>query len=462
MGIAARCILGMGVFRIGAGSGIWACCLMFPAQALTLTEAYQAALLNDPYFKSEMSAAQAGMEEYSLGLSGFLPELTFNARKMDNQLHRDNFTNTNVLISTDQRNYQSFGAGLYLRQPLFNLEKFSEFQKGKLQAEGAQAQMEMGRQNAVLRVTGIYLDAIIAGYQAEYAAAKKKLAEAQTEQAVMYRSKGEATAADEQTVQARLELAAIQENEASDDRLTKVSILSQLIARDVAWLPEMVFDASQLGTENELPMTLDKWTELAVAHNPELIQKRQAVELAENETKKNMSSYMPTVDLVANATRNNQDSLAILNQDIRNQGIGIELNWQLFKGGYFNASIRQARARAEQARQDAAAAQLRLKVEVEHQYRGALTGRMKLNALSLAIKANEERIKSAELLFKAGVRTSVDVLSAQVDWYQIRKDYSDALKEFVLACLKLRALTGSLGDEDVARMEKYLRAGMAH
>lgn len=437
--------------------GIWIGCLALPARALTLTEAYQSALSNDPFYKSEAAAAQAGMEEYNLGLSNLMPELSLNARQMDNRMQRDTYTNTNVLLSSEQRDYRSLGAGLYLRQPLFNLEKYAEYRKGKLQAAGAESQMGMGRQNAILRVTGVFFDAIIAGYEMELATARKNTVAAQAEQAAMFHDKGEATSSDEAIVQSKLELASIQQNEISDNRSIKVGTLAQLTARDVDTLPAVVFDDSQVGQEPESPVSLDQWLEQALAQNLELIQKQQAAELAENETKKYASSYLPSVDLVANVTRNNQDSFTTLNQDIRNRSVGIELNWQLFKGGASNAAVRQTLAKAEQARQDVAAAKLRLKLEVEHQYRSTVTGRMKLHALSQAVKTQGERIKSAELLFKAGVRTSIDVLSAQADLSQTKKEYSEALKEYVLARFRLRALIGSLGDEDIGWVEKYLQ-----
>ena len=450
------------ILKVGLSGGICAGCLVFPAQALTLTEACQSALLNDPFFKSDTYAAQAGMEEFNLGLSNLLPEVTLNARKMDNRAQRDTYTNTNTLLTNEQLAYQSLGEGVYLRQPLFNLEKFSAYKAGTLHTEGAESQLVAGKQNAILRVTGAFLDVIIAEQEVELAIAKKKTVTAQAEQAAMFLSKGEATSAEADAVQSRLELASIQENEASDNKLIRVSTLSQLTAREVDALPEVIFDASQINRGNEPPQTLDQWLEMAIARNPEIIQKQQAVELAENETKKYLSSYLPNVDLVANVTRNNQDSFTTLNQDIRNRGIGIEMNWPLFKGGYYSALIRQARAKAEQAAQDVAAAKLRIRLEVERQYRGAVTGRLKLNALSQAIKTDAEKIKSAELSFSAGVKTWVDVLAAQEDFFQARKDYGNALKEFVMARLKLGALAGSLGDDQIAWAEKYLQTNNFH
>jgi outer membrane protein TolC len=91
-----------------------------------------------------------------------------------------------------------------------------------------------------------------------------------------------------------------------------------------------------------------------------------------------------------------------------------------------------------------------------------LTGRLKINALSQAIKTDPERVKLAESLLGAGVKSLVDVLIAQEDLLQTKKDFGDALKEFAMAHLKLRILTGSLADDQIAWVEKYSQTGRPH
>ncbi|MBI3901517.1 MAG: TolC family protein [Nitrosomonadales bacterium] len=449
------------LLKVGLSCGAWGCCLALPAQALTLTEACKSALVNDPFFQSDTYAAQAGREEYNLGLSNILPEVSLSARKMDNRAERDTTYSSSHVIK-DYPAYQSQGEGLYFRQPLLNLEKFAAFKGGELQAAIAESRLVAGRQNALLRVTGAYLDAVVARQEVELAVAKKEKVTAQAEQASMSLSNGEATRAEANFMRSGLELALVQKRVADDDRLNAESVLSQLTGREVDVLPEPVFDASQIGQEMEPSIALDKWLELAIANNSDITQKQLAVESGENEIKKYRSSYLPAVDLVANATRNNQDSLVTLNQDVKNHGIGIEINWPLFKGGYYSALIRQTRAKVEQAKQDVAAAKLRAKLDVERQYRGMLTGHLKLDALSQVIKADEEKIKSAELSFKAGVTTLVDICVAQESLSQAKKDYGDALKEFIMARLKLGALTGTLDDELITWAEQYLRVGKSH
>jgi TolC family type I secretion outer membrane protein len=443
---------------LGLGSGMLACCLVFPVKALTLADAYQSALLNDPIFKSAAFAAQAAAEESNLGLSNLLPEVALNARKMDNRARRDIYGGTQV--ASDQPVYQSLGGGLYLRQPLFNPEKFAAYKQGGLRAAVAENQLLKDRQDAILRVASVFLDAIIAGEGVNLAVAQKQAAAARDEQASSFFSKGEGTSAEAGEAKSRLGLALIQEGEARDRQLFCISQLSQLTAREVDVLPELVLDPERVDAGNEQLMTLEQWLESSVANNPDIIQKRQALELAENDMRRySLSGNLPTVDLLANITRNNRDSVTTLNQDIENRAVGIEVNWPLYKGGYFSALIRQSRAKTEQARQDVEVAKLRVRLDVERQFRSVVTGRLKLDALSQLIKAAEKTVESAESSFKAGVRTSVDILNARKDLFQARKDYGDALKEYLTARLKLEAFSGSLGDSHISWVEKYLQGG---
>ena len=448
------------LLKMALSSGVWAACLVSPASALTLTEAYQSAVLNDPVFQSDVYAAQAGKEEKVLGRSNLLPEVSLTARKMENWAQVD--SSKNALATSSLQTYQSLGESIYVRQPLLNLRKLSASKEGELRAEVAESQWVSGKQNVILRVTDAFLDAIIVERKVEFSIAKRKSVEAQSEQASRFYSKGEATLVDADAGRSRLELALILENESNDDRLTKISALSQLTARVVSALPELNFEPEKLDQDSGSSKTLDQWLELALANNPDIIQKRLSLELAENEIKSNLSGDWPNIDLVANISRNNQDSFTTLNQDIKSHGVGIEMNWSLYKGGYNSALVRQARAKAEQSRQDVAAAKIRLRLEVERQYRKSLTGRLKINALSQAIKTDQERVKLAESLLGAGVKTLVDVLIAQEDLLQTKKDFGDALKEFVMAHLKLRVLAGSLADDQIAWVEKYLLAGRPH
>lgn len=441
----------------GLGGAVLAVSMALPVHALTLSEAYQSALRNDPIFNSAIFAAQAGAEEGKLGLSSLLPEVTLSARKMDNRANRDIYGSTQV--TRDQPVYKSLGGGIYLRQPLFNPEKYSAYQRGGLRAAIAQSQLVKDRQDAILRIVGAYLDAVLAGQEVELAGAQKMAVAAQAEQSTRFFSDGEGTSVDADTAQSKLELARIQEREAQDRYLFNTSQLSQLIAREVDVLPELILDPAQADEGNEPSMTLEQWLESSLAHNPEIFQQRQALESAENETRRySLSGNLPTVDLLANITRSNRDSVTTLNQDIANRAVGIEVNWPLFKGGYYSALIRQSRAKAQQATQDVAATKLRIRLEVERQYRSVLTGRLKLSALAQLISADKNMVVAAESAFKDGVRTSVDVLSARKDLLQARKDYGDALKVYIMARLKLESFSGSLGESHIEWAEKYLQA----
>jgi protease secretion system outer membrane protein len=442
-----RCIGGIGLLCWGSS-----------IPALTLTQAYQAALLNDPFLKSDWYAAQAGREEYRLGVSGLLPEVSLNTRKMDNQGQRD--TSIGQLVKNEKLGYQSLGETINIRQPLYNGGKLATYHAGKIRTEAAQSQWVSGQQNALMRVIGAYLDALNTLQGTELATAKKKTAAAQVDQIMMLMAKGEATSIDQDAARSKLALAIIQENEAIDQQMTRASVLAELTGQPVDGLPEMQFEVGDLVEQSTVAsMPMSQWIDRAIEHNPDVIEKQQAAELAGIEVKKYQASYLPQVDLIASASRNNQDSFTTLNQDIRNRSVGIELNWSLYQGGYDAALIRQLHAKYEQAQQDVVAVKARTRLEVERQFRGVVTGRLKLKAIAQTIMAYRAKVHATELLQTGGVKTVIDILAAQEERLQAEKDYHDAFKDMTMARLKLSAMADLLGDDDVIVIEKSMTTG---
>jgi protease secretion system outer membrane protein len=200
---------------------------------------------------------------------------------------------------------------------------------------------------------------------------------------------------------------------------------------------------------------LESLIQLALDNNFDLAGKKLAVDAAKQELNKARAGFLPSVDIVASVSRNDQESITTLNQEYTNRSVGVELMWPLAKGGYHASLMRQNEAKLQQARQDEESGKVRVRVDVNRQYRGAENGHAKAGALSNAIRSSEKAVASVSMGFKAGTRTSVDILNAKKEWIKVRKDYVDSMRDFIIAKLKLEAAAGALDESHLRWADNF-------
>ena len=116
--------------RVFSGSTRWAlsCLLVLQADtalAMSLLEAYDAALQNDAVFQSAVYENEAGQQSVELGRAALLPNVAVSYST--NRNHADLTTKTfQGAPVTTHPDYNSKGASVSLRQPLFNLEAVAQ------------------------------------------------------------------------------------------------------------------------------------------------------------------------------------------------------------------------------------------------------------------------------------------------------------------------------------------------
>ena len=127
---------------IGLTSVIWTS----QANAVSLVQAYEAALQNDASYRSAFYANEAGKENRALGMSNLLPSVngSYNASQ--------NRTTVETGKNISPYDYISRSSTVQLRQSLFNLEGWFRFKQGSAQAKYTEAQFNSQQQEVIVRV----------------------------------------------------------------------------------------------------------------------------------------------------------------------------------------------------------------------------------------------------------------------------------------------------------------------
>jgi len=142
--------------------------------------------------------------------------------------------------------------------------------------------------------------------------------------------------------------------------------------------------------------------------------------------------------------------------DSTSKSVGVQLNMPLFQGGAVNSRWREAQANHERARQELENARRTIATQTRQAYLGVVSGIAQVKALRQALTSSESVLEASKLGQEVGVRTNLDVLNAQQQLFSTRRDLYQAEYNYLVSQLRLKAAVGSLGEEDMARVNQAL------
>ena len=424
-----------------------------PASAIGLREAYDAALRNDPQYRMHFYENQAAKESRVIGRAGLLPSVaaTYNASRVRADL---TITSNGIERPETHPRYISRGANIQLRQSLVNFDALARYKQGNASANESDARFKANTAEVALRVMGAYTDVLFASDQLELVKAQRA---AYTEQMKVNKrmfEKGEGTRTDMLEIQARLDLSEAQVLEAEDNVRATRTTLEGLVGMDIGTLDPLVPD---FRFDKDKPAPFEEWRALALANNAELQSARFTIEAAKQEINKARAGHAPRLDLVASYGRSDSETITTVDQNSLNRSIGIQLNIPLYQGGYVNAVSRQAAAGLERAKANLDAKTNNVMLELRKSHNLVLSSVAKVEALVKATESGSLLIKATEQSVKGGVRINLDLLNAEQQLAQSRRDLAQARYAYLLGVLRLRAAAGMLDNDDLLEVAAYFR-----
>ncbi len=419
------------------------------SNAADLLDIYHAAQSQDAVFGAARAARDAGQEKLPQGRALMLPSVNLNANTTRNDVTLS-ATNLNV-----NKQYNSHGYGATLVQPLFREQNWALYTESELQVAQTEAQFKLAEQDLVLRVAQTYFDVLIAQDTVQLTAAQKTAIAQQLEQAKRNFEVGTATITDTHEAQARFDLIVSQEIAAQSNLEVKRRTLQQLINAVPGELNHL---GKAFALEPPQPANQDKWVEDAELHSHQVALAQAAAELAEKEVDRTRGGHLPTVDLVANYSKNTTGYYSFTGSaaDTTSKTIGVQLNMPLFEGGATQSRWREADANRERARQELENARRNVELQTRQAYLGVVNGIAQVQALQQALKSSESLLEASKLGQEVGVRTNLDVLNAQQQAYSTRRDLYQAQYNYLLSQLRLQAAVGGLAEEDLGGVNRAL------
>jgi outer membrane protein len=266
---------------------------------------------------------------------------------------------------------------------------------------------------------------------------------------------GTATITDTHEAQARFDLAGAQEIAAQNDLEAKRRALQLLTGKEPAELKPLRADI-RLPPPN--PNDMEAWAELAARQGyPVLVQEANA-EVAALEAKRSRAASYPTLDFFAShgQTGASATSESSVGRDTTQTVIGLQLAMPLYQGGGLSSREREAAALSLKARDDLENARRTSVLTARQVYLTVINGIAQIAALEQALVSTQSALDSNKLGYEVGVRINIDVLNAQQQVFQTRRDLAVARYNTLTNHLRLKAAAGSLREEDLAEVNRAL------
>ena len=208
-----------------------------------------------------------------------------------------------------------------------------------------------------------------------------------------------------------------------------------------------VLGASPIGTfrvedisKIEMPTVAEEPTEAvierAIGQRPDLLAQMALIRSAEAEVKKAHSAYYPEIafsgDLGHSNSFGEQKNYGSSAQSrIYPYQAQIKITWNVFDGGARKNSLAIAQSAAREAREQAELSRDELENAIWTSYANLKTAQKQQEAVSALLEAAQQSYTAATEAFQAGVRTFIDVTTAQRSLARARAEQATARVQFL-------------------------------
>ena len=427
------------------------------AAAQDLLQIYRDAQRYDAVYSAARHTLDAGRERIPQARALLLPTLNLTAQASQQRVESE--SRDPAVAPSFTRNPSGAGYTLTFTQPLFRAQNLVQRDQAEYQVRQAEATFAQASQDLAVRTAQAYFDVLAAQDTLGLVGAQKAAISEQLAQAKRNFEVGTATITDTHEAQARYDLVVAQEIAAQNDLESKRRALQLVTGKEYAQLKPLRTDVSLAGPN---PQDMQSWVDIAEKQSyPVLIQEALA-EVASLEVKRTRAAHLPTLDLVGTASQSQESASSTastsVGRDISSTNIGLQLAVPLYQGGGLTSREREAAANALRAREDLQNARRNSALATRQAYLAVANGIAQIGALEQALKSSQSALDSNRLGYEVGVRINIDVLNAQQQLFQTRRDLAVARYNAILNHLRLKAATGSLREEDLEEINRALQS----
>ena len=416
--------------------------------AENLLEVYEMAVENDATLSAEKFTADAGALSRDIAFASILPTITLGtAYREKRSSMRNPPTNSGAYSSSTDASSVS---EVTLSVSLYNSLTKLGLEKAEIEESLAALRYQKANGNLFKRVVQAYFNILAAEDNLKFAQSEVNAIDRFLQQAISRLEVGLGTETDVRNAEARSSLAntvVIQANSAIENAWLELTAITR----------ERPQKLEELNTDLEFveptPTRVEAWVNSALENNLDIAIQREVVEISSKAIGLAASDTSFFVKLAVNMKDRGGDS-----QDVyEKSSIGLTAGKSFSTGGHSTKRKKQARY-LQQAEVEKLTALTRV---VEHQttntYLKIISLINRIEALEKAVTANEVALSATEEGFHVGTQTSLDVLNAQRDLFQVQRDLQKSRYDYLQNVLLLEELAGTLDVADLQILNSYLK-----
>jgi len=421
-----------------------------PSGKLTLQQAVELALKNNPTIHAAGAYSQAVRESIAVAKAGRYPRLDFS----------EDFTRGNSpvyvfgsLLTQRQFTARNFDLGLLnVPPPLSNFrtqftasmplydagETEHRVRDARLDAAAAELGADRSNQQVIFRVVTAYNDEMLSRENVRVAEAAVEMASADLARAQARQQQGLTVLSD--VLSAQVQLAQAKEDliRARNGLAVAQAALNVALGLDEDATHEI--ESSTLEGTFE-PGSLAERQQRALAQRPDFLQVTLAKEKASNGVSAARAAFLPKVELFSSWEENNQ---AFLSRGGNNWAAGVSLTFNIFNGGADRARFRQSKARERWAEALSAQQESEIRLEVREAFLNLNAARERTDVSRQSAAQAKESLRILRDRYEAGLSTIADLLRAETVQTAAERNYLNAVYDHRIAAASLELASGEL------------------
>ena len=397
------------------------------SQAMTLAEAYEAALNHDPQLQAAGFDLESARQNVPAAKAALMPQVTLSYSKLGVSGTRS-FDNSLDQEVTTRLSYDSPQTALQMRMPLLNYEAWKRVDMARSQLNGAEATHRSRALDLADRLSSAYVQVLDTRVLGALADSEVVALEEQYKRSQQRLLRGEGTRTEEATALASLESARARATDARRQQQLALSRLARITGRPPVFVQDTLPDFSPQVSD---PRAERDHIEAALANSSTVQVRLAAVETTRLAVQRAKAGHLPRIDAVANISRSRNESLSSLDQSTFVRSVGVQMSMPLYSGGGVVAAVAQAEADHARAEQELRNERDNVTFEVRRLLQLADSAAARAAALRNAVAAAEVAVTGATRAQQAGMGTLNDVLDARARLYAARRDLAVALYDHI-------------------------------
>lgn len=423
------------------------------AGAIDLVQSYRLALQQDASYQAAIADTEARREAVPQARAQLLPNISASLARSQNMTNQRSRNYLGELASINY-DYYSSSYAVSLRQPIYRKYNFALYRQAESDVVNAEANLDKTLQDLLVRLAGAYFDALMAQDQYALVLSQKEAYGLQLAAAKRAFAAGQGTRTDIDDAQARYDMTLAQELEARQNLGYTRRQLQVFVNEPVETLSPL--DPARLDLRPPMPANVEEWIARGEEVNPELRAIRANIESARQEVEKARAGHLPTVDLVAQRSASSSENNVSINTRYLSSMVGLQANVPLFAGGYVNSQVRQARSGVVKYEQQYEARRREVAQQIRKEFQNLTEGAAKVGALEQAERSADQALLSNKKGFQAGTRSQVDILNAQQQLMNVKRDLAQARYGYIVARVRLQGLVQSLNEQELEAINAWL------